>query len=258
VVSSFKYLRYSFLDNIEMFISKNETAYFPFHLHDFFCISLITNGTERLQTQNAIYYAVAGTISVTQANEVHKNSSLNDSGYSYQTIYVNPDLLKYYNNGKKVTDLERIIVDREIISLFNTLFKNENIIFRTVEQIIKRLLIYTQRNRREKIPSFDLMDELITLAGPNRLSLDMMASHFCMSKYHFIRRFKEASGITPQVYVALQRLVNAKKMLLQGEEIKSAAFLNGFYDATHMNSAFKRYFGINALSIKNSNIIHSG
>jgi AraC-like DNA-binding protein len=258
VVSSFKYLRYNFLDNIEMFISENEAAYFPFHLHDYFCISLITKGTERLQTQNSTFYAVAGTISVTQANEVHKNSSLNDSGYSYQTIYVNPDLLSYHNNGKKVTCLERVIENREIASLFDTLFKNEKIVFKTVEQIIKRLLMYTQTNSREKIPSFDLINELIASAGVNRLSLDMMASHFCMSKYHFIRRFREASGLTPQVYVALQRLENAKKMLLQGEEIKSAALLNGFYDATHLNAAFKRYFGINALSIKNSNIIHSG
>jgi AraC-like DNA-binding protein len=86
----------------------------------------------------------------------------------------------------------------------------------------------------------------------------MMAGYFCMSKYHFIRRFKEACGITPMVYVALQRLENAKKMLLHGEEIKSAALLNGFYDATHLDRAFKRYFGINALSIKNSKIIHSG
>jgi AraC-like DNA-binding protein len=101
------------------------------------------------------------------------------------------------------------------------------------------------------------MDELIASAGLDRLSLDRMADRFCMSKYHFIRKFKEAKGITPQVYVALQRLESAKKMLLEGEEIKSAAFLNGFYDSTHLNTAFKRYFGLTALSIKNSNIIHS-
>jgi AraC-like DNA-binding protein len=243
-----------------MFISENEAAYFPFHLHDYFCISLITKGTERLQTQNSTYYAVADTISVTQANEVHKNSSLNDSGYSYQTIYINPDLLTYYNNGKKVICLERVIQNQEIASLFGILIKDEKVVFKTVEQIINGLLMYTQTNTHntEKILSFDLIDDLIASAAVNRLSLDMMAGHFCMSKYHFIRRFKEASGLTPQAYVTLQRLEKAKKMLLRGEEIKSVAFLNGFYDATHLNTAFKRYFGINALSIKNSNIIHSG
>ena len=243
-----------------MFISKNEAAYFPFHLHDYFCISLITNGTERLETQNATYFATTGTISVTQANEVHKNSSLNDFGYSYQTMYVNPDLLSYYNNGKKVTGLQRVIQNDEIANLFSLHFNNETVVFNTTEKIIKGLLIYDQSNicNTEKTPWINLIDDLIASAGINRLSLDMMASHFCMSKYHFIRRFKATIGITPQVYVALQRLENAKKMLLHGEEIKVAALLNGFYDATHLDTAFKRYFGINALSIKNSNIIHSG
>ena len=260
MVPSFKYFRYSFLDNIEMFISKNEAAYFPFHLHDYFCISLITEGTERLQTQNATYFATARTISITQANEVHRNSSWNDLGYSYQTIYVNPDLLSHYNNGKKVTSLQRVIQDQEFGNLFDLLFKNEQVVFKTAEQIIRALLKYDQSNtsNTEKPLPFDLIDDLIASAGFNRLSLDLMASHFCMSKYHFIRRFREASGITPQVYVTLQRLENAKKMLLKGEEIKVAALLNGFYDATHLNAVFKRYLGINALSIKNSNIIHSG
>jgi AraC-like DNA-binding protein len=102
------------------------------------------------------------------------------------------------------------------------------------------------------------MDEFIASVGSNRLSLDVMASHYCMSKYHFIRRFKEARGITPMVYVVLQRLENAKKMLLHGEDVKIAALLNGFYDASHLDTAFKRYFGINALSLKNSIIIQMG
>ena len=241
-----------------MFSSENETTYFPFHLHDYFCLSLITMGTELLQTPSANYYAVAGTLSITQANEAHRNRSLDDSGYSYQTLYVHPQLLRYYNNGRQVDGLQRVIADQEIADLFKSLSGRQSDACKSVEQIIKKLLLYRQAPGEQKKHSFDLMDELIASAGLDRLSLDRMADCFCMSKYHFIRRFKEAKGITPQVYVALQRLESAKKMLLQGEEIKSAAFLNGFYDATHLNAAFKRYFGVGALSIKNSNIIHSG
>ncbi|MFD0749181.1 AraC family transcriptional regulator [Mucilaginibacter calamicampi] len=258
VGSSFKYFKYDFFDGIEMFVSEDETAYFPFHLHDYFCLSLITRGTELLQTQNAKYYATAGMLSITQANEAHRNCSLNDSGYSYQTIYIHPELLRYYNNGSEVGGLQRVIEDRKIADLFTLLTDQQPHAFKIVEQIIKKLLFYRRAYAQQKVHSFDLMDELIASIGLNRLSLDQMADYFCMSKYHFIRRFKEANGITPQVYVALQRLRNAKKMLLQGEEIKTAAFLNGFYDATHLNAAFKRYFGVGALAIKNSNIIHSG
>jgi AraC-like DNA-binding protein len=254
--TTFKYLRSAFLDNIEMFTSENEKDYFPFHLHDYYCISLITKGTEALETQASTYYATTGTISVTQVNEAHKNYSVDQSGYSYQTIYVTPDLLKYFNDGIPVHGLERVIEDRKTIGLISDLFKDSLTNLTTIETAIKSLTQYSKPIQQEKIYSFDLMDELIADAGFNKLTLDLVARHFCMSKYHFIRRFKRSKGITPQAYIMLRRLENAKKMLFKGDEIKTVAFINGFYDATHLNTAFKRYFGINAFAIKNSNIIH--
>jgi AraC-like DNA-binding protein len=254
--TTFKYLRSAFLDNIEMFTSENENDYFPFHLHDYYCVSLITKGTEALETQTSTYYATTGTISVTQANEAHKNYSVDPSGYSYQTIYVTPDLLKHYNGGIPVLGLERIIENKETIGLISDLFKDSLTDLTTIETAIKSLTQYSKPIHKEKIYSFDLMDELIADAGFNKITLDIVARHFCMSKYHFIRRFKRSKGITPQAYIMLRRLENAKKMLFKGDEIKTVAFMNGFYDATHLNTAFKRYFGINAFAMKNSNIIH--
>lgn len=221
-------MRSAFLDNIEMFTSENETDYFPFHLHDYYCISLITKGTEVLQTQASTYYATTGSISVTQANEVHRNSSVDESGYSYQTIYVNPDLLRHYNNGRPVNHLERVIENRQIVSAISNLFKEDASNLAAIVLAVSNLTGYAQIIRQEKIYSFDLIDELIADAGFNKLSLDWMARQFCMSKYHFIRRFKSARGITPQAYVMIRRLESAKKMLFDGEEIKTVAFINGF------------------------------
>jgi AraC-like DNA-binding protein len=187
---------------------------------------------------------------------VHRNSAVDESGYSYQTVYLTPDLLRHYNNGTPIYRLERVIEDTQTVSLISNLFKSEVTDLKTIELAISSLTQYSQVKKQERIYSFDLMDELIASAGFNKLTLDMVASKFCMSKYHFIRSFKKAKGITPQAYIMLRRLENAKKMLFAGEEIKLVAFLNGFYDATHLNTAFKRYFGINAFAMKNSNIIH--
>jgi len=45
---SFDFTRLAILDNIELFSSENEHNYFPFHFHDYYCVSLITSGTELL------------------------------------------------------------------------------------------------------------------------------------------------------------------------------------------------------------------
>lgn len=84
IYRSHEYKRLNILDNLELFSSENENDYFPFHYHDFYCISLITKGTEILNNQEQEFIAPAGTISVTELNEVHRNYSLAGPGYSYR------------------------------------------------------------------------------------------------------------------------------------------------------------------------------
>lgn len=70
---SFDFRRISHFDNIELFSSENENDYFPLHFHDFFCVSLITNGTEILKNTEQEFIAPSGSISITQINEVLRN-----------------------------------------------------------------------------------------------------------------------------------------------------------------------------------------
>jgi len=61
---SFNFRRIDHFDNAELFSSENENDYFPFHFHDFFCVSLITicvslitNGTEILKNTEQEFIA---------------------------------------------------------------------------------------------------------------------------------------------------------------------------------------------------------
>lgn len=255
--SSFQYKKHAFLDNIELFSSENESEYFPFHFHDYYCISLITKGTEQLQTLTGSHYAMTGSISVTQANEVHKNSSVDDAGYSYRTCYVNPDVLRHFNNGKSIDQLMRNIDDPKLFSAFSRLFTDEESNLNNYKTGLEGLTLYATCETGDRLPSFELIDELTENIPFVPISLDWLAKEFCMSKFHFVRVFKSVKGITPQAYIMLKRLSNAKRMLLLGTEVKEVVFLNGFYDSAHLNSAFKRFFGITLAMIKNSNIIQS-
>jgi AraC-like DNA-binding protein len=256
--SSFSYKRHVALDNIELFSSENETDYFPFHFHDYYCISLITKGTEHLETLQGSHYAMSGSISVTQAHEIHKNQSTDSSGYSYKTCYVNPDLLNYYGQGKKISQLERVIGDPQLIHSFSQLFDDQTFNADHFQNALTRLSTYAVAGAPEQTTSFDLIDELTDTVPYQPISMDWLSRQFCMSKFHFIRVFKREKGITPQAYILVRRLKNAKEMLLNGEDVKTVAFLHGFYDVAHLNTAFKRFFGITLSMIKKSNIIQFG
>lgn len=242
----FNFRRIKHFDNTELFSSEQENDYFPFHFHDFFCVSLITNGTEILKNTEQEFIAPSGAISITQLHEVHRNFSLSSSGYSYKTLYFNPELLQYFNNGKPVFALERVIYDKPLfqglLQLFNT--QNESIplwenSFRT---LAKHSINPCQRSVWSS--SFSLMDEIIESYPNKPIDTDWLCRKFCMSKFRFIREFKKAKGVTPQTYIMLYRLGKAKKMLLEKAPLRDIAYLNGFSDPSHFTNSFKKYFGI--------------
>jgi AraC-like DNA-binding protein len=243
---SFTYKRLNILDNIELFSSENENDYFPFHYHDFYCISLITNGTEILNNQAQEFIAPSGSISVTQLNEVHRNHSLVDTGYSYKTLYLSKSILEFYNSGKEVAGLERIIDDKELFNNLLKLFYTENYPPVLWEKCLRTLVTHRSNPDQKSLwaNSFFHIDEIIDAHRNRPIDTEWLARKFGMSKFHFIREFKKAKGVTPQTYIMICRLGKTKKMLLENVPLADVAYLNGFYDPSHFNNSFKKYFGI--------------
>ena len=243
---SFDFTRLSILDNIELFSSENEYNYFPFHFHDYYCVSLITNGTELLNNTHQEFIAPAGTISITQANEVHRNYALSEAGYSYKTIYVNPDVLAYFNQGKKVPALDRVIDDRQLFDSLQSLFNRDHREPIAWESPLIQLTRYatTPFEGNNLAHYFDKIDEIIEAHADKPIDTTWLGRQFRMSKYHFIRSFKQAKGITPQAYIMLYKLSKTKKLLLEGWPLADIAHFFGFHDHSHYTNSFKKYFGV--------------
>jgi AraC-like DNA-binding protein len=243
---SFEYKRLDILDNIELFSSENENGYFPFHYHDFFCISLITRGSEILNNQEQEFIAPSGTISVTQLNEVHRNYSLAETGYSYKTLYLNKSLLKYYNNGNEVGALERNIDDQALFNNLLELFYAGHSSPASWEHSLRSLVTHATNPDQKTLwrNKFDRIDEMIGSHPNTPVDTEWLAQKFRMSKFHFIREFKKAKGVAPQTYIMIYRLAKTKQMLLNKVPLTHIAFLNGFYDQSHFTHSFKKYFGV--------------
>ena len=238
--------RFHFLDNLETFSSEDETSYFPFHFHEYYCVSLITRGTELLENTEQQFYATAGTISVTQANEVHRNKSFTENGYSYKTIYVNPEVLKFNNNNRPVSGLKRVINDTELFRKLTTLFSggapDPLCCMASFEKLVRYAETPVEMSRR--VRSFSMINEIIE-DYPNRpINSHWLARQFCMSEFHFIRTFKNSYGVTPQVYIMLYRLGLAKRMITEKIPLNQIATRLGFTDCSHFTRNFKKYFGV--------------
>ena len=73
-----------------------------------------------------------------------------------------------------------------------------------------------------------------------------LAHEFGMSKFQFIRYFKEQTGITPYQFLLNSKIEEAKNIIEIGKDIHLAVSELGFSDLTHLNRQFKKIYGITA------------
>ena len=79
----------------------------------------------------------------------------------------------------------------------------------------------------------------------SRLTVEEIAKHLHISKYHFLRQFKRVTGMTVIGYVRSMRCEYAKRLLSSGiHTVKEAALLAGFDNASYFTATFKEYVGM--------------
>ncbi len=101
--------------------------------------------------------------------------------------------------------------------------------------------------RAERIQPHHLaaIDSFIDRNIENVLRIDDLAAQVGLSRYHFLRCFKRATGSSPLQYVLARRVEHARQLLAQSEEsIAAVAYAAGFSSQSHLNAMFKRHFGI--------------
>lgn len=83
------------------------------------------------------------------------------------------------------------------------------------------------------------------------LTLEQLAAEACISKFHFVRLFRERVGQSPHRYLAELRLDAAQRMLVSSElAIAEIAAECGYSTATHFSTAFARRFGMSPTSFR--------
>lgn len=76
-------------------------------------------------------------------------------------------------------------------------------------------------------------------------TLEQLASAACLSVNHFIRAFRQHTGLTPHQYVVLRRLERGIAMLKKpGMSVADVAHIAGFATPAHFVAKFRRMMGV--------------
>jgi AraC-like DNA-binding protein len=105
--------------------------------------------------------------------------------------------------------------------------------------------INTEPIRNEIIKRTEKAIDYINERLSSRLTVDQIANHLHISKYHFLRQFKRVTGMTVIGYVRNMRCEYAQRLLSDGNHtVKEAAMLAGFDNSSYFTATFKEYVGM--------------
>jgi len=78
----------------------------------------------------------------------------------------------------------------------------------------------------------------------DKITLDDLATHAGLDKFHLVRAFRAEVGLPPYEYLTHARVSKARELLQRGVLVAAAAQAVGFYDESQLHRHFRRIVGI--------------
>jgi AraC-like DNA-binding protein len=101
------------------------------------------------------------------------------------------------------------------------------------------------RTRAEQVPEGVVRArDYLRSHATEQVSLEALAKEAFLSKYHLLRSFHRALGLTPHEYQMQLRLARARRLLAEGRSISRATYDAGFSDQSHLTRRFIAFYGM--------------
>lgn len=257
------YIRVSDLEGFEVCQVRDSGHRFPNHFHDdVYAIGLMEQGCSYCLGPNRDEALVcAGKIALINPGQVHSGVPAWNSRLTYTMLYIGADLMRTIacDLAKKshcYPEFQKIIISDPF------LFSHLKLLVATLEahsDPLERQTLLTESfchllSRHCGVKSAETngdnepravrqAKELLSADMESAISLDEAAKTAGLSRYHFLRVFKKATGIPPHAYRTVKRIEESKSLIKQGISISQVALEMGFSDQSHFTNTFRNYIG---------------
>jgi len=241
-------------------IAADSAIRFGRHTHDQFGIGLMERGGHKSSSGRGAVEAWPGDIITVNPGEVHDGAPIGQAGRAWRMLYVEPSIVAEISldiSGDRCghTEFTRPVVrDKPLAFRFRQLFDSmagaapgrlkldEGLVL-----LLAPLVRPGRINRAESpgVPSAMQSARAMIDDDPvAAVSLADMAQEAGLSRYQFLRRFAQLTGLTPHAYLVQRRVQLARRLIRKGTKSAEAAATAGFADQSHMTRAFVRTFGL--------------
>jgi len=244
---------------------------FEFHYHDFNKIIIFLSGKVTYLIEGKAYNLKPWDILLVNNHDVHKPIIDSSEIYERIIIWANSDFIENHNYencdlstcfrlaNEKSFNLIRL--DSKLQDNIKFIIESLNISFNSQDfgskllsnSLFIQLLVYLNRvhlnnmyiNDETSLRYDKQIEKILKYINnnlPKNLSVETLSQKFYISKYYLMHKFKKETGYTLHNYVNQKRLLMAKDLISNGEQITKVYLQCGFNDYTCFLRSFKSLF----------------
>lgn len=240
------------------------------HFHEFDKVVLLLAGGVEYTVEGVVYRLREGDVLFLRHHDVHRPLFQNDSVYERVILWIDPGFLQSLSgpdsdlhccfeaartHGSSLfhppadiwEELKKLVLRLEAETSGDEYGTDllRSALFLQLMVLLNRCAIRgTPRPASEDDPNIDMILRYINSHLPDSLSVDTLAGMCYLSRYYFMRRFKDVTGYTVHGYITLKRMTEASRLLSAGMSAAQAAAAVGFTEYSTFLRAFRRQFGV--------------
>lgn len=230
---------------IECILLKNATCSYPLHNHvNVFTIGMVVCGKVRISIGNKTSLYISNDTFIIRPYEPH--SIISEGPCDMVCLCVNKIIVEKCNvesiqkaaiSVLKKAAGDQFVTEQQTAILSNLIFSLgglSQLDFHLASSYIQQL-----KNTIESHPE-------------EEISIEKMSHQAFVSKYHLIRSFRKAVGLTPHQFQIQNRIRKAQHLFDQITSITEVALTTGFCDQSHFIKQFEKIVGLTPTCYKNS------
>lgn len=223
------------------------------HHHDFYEVYNLLSGDVSYWVDGKLYQLRPGDVLLIRPMELHRPVIQPGIQYERFVLWINKSYLESLSptdnlsqcfhsssihlRGSAITPLLSALAAEQHSQQFGADIYAQGLFLQLMVELNRLSPIGTQSF--EHTPLIASVVEFIGSQYQTELSLELLAKHFHISKYHLSHAFKKETGTSIYRYITLKRLAIARQLLMDGKSPGSAYLACGFRDYTAFFKAFK-------------------